>query len=419
MIEYKLHFNYKDIFLAPRLALSPKKIWVFTIGNLSGYILYWILTYLSLVLSGLEINEAIADFGLYPYLNDSSAPLISWVVFYSGILIWIFFLLLSSTAISRITTKQLKGDNFYSANDAIDDVMKKWKTVLFSPLSILFIIIFFIILGCISALIGKVPIIGQLSLPLLYLLYFFGAIFTAFSLFVFITSLIFGPAIIGSYEEDTIGTVFHSFQITFGQPWRIITYHSLLLPLIIIFTNTLSWFYETAFNLINHIFSYFMGSNFLNIIAYASSLVNNEWITSNHSTMKISLEKDLFGSFTSASELLEFIISMFIKFSGLIFSALPNFSVNGNSSTLTSIETLSGILLSIPLILLTISILSYGLTILSVGETIIFIIFKKIMENDNILFNDDKKLNDNQNYDDSNLNESSQSILSTNEPEEE
>tara|TARA_Y100000768_G_scaffold357303_1_gene312275 strand:+ start:479 stop:604 length:126 start_codon:yes stop_codon:yes gene_type:complete len=41
------------------------------------------------------------------------------------------------------------------------------------------------------------------------------------------------------------------------------------------------------------------------------------------------------------------------------------------------------------------------------------------MENDNILFNDDKKLNDNQNYDDSNLNESSQSILSTNEPEEE
>ena len=89
MIEYNLNFNYKDIFLAPRLALSPKKIWVFTIGNLSGYIFYWILTYLSLALSGVEINEAIVDFGLYPYLNNSSAPLISWFVFYFGILIWI------------------------------------------------------------------------------------------------------------------------------------------------------------------------------------------------------------------------------------------------------------------------------------------------------------------------------------------
>ena len=107
MIEYKLNFNYKDIFLAPRLALSPKKIWVFTIGNLSGYICYWLLTYFSIALSGIEINEAIADYGLYPCLYGNSAPLISWVTFYSGIFIWVFFVLLSSTAVSNITFRQL------------------------------------------------------------------------------------------------------------------------------------------------------------------------------------------------------------------------------------------------------------------------------------------------------------------------
>ena len=61
MKEYEFQFNYKDIFLAPRLALSPKKIWVLIIGNLSGFIIYWITSYISLILSGIEINVAIAD----------------------------------------------------------------------------------------------------------------------------------------------------------------------------------------------------------------------------------------------------------------------------------------------------------------------------------------------------------------------
>ena len=280
MIEYNLHFNYKDIFLAPRLALSPKKIWVFIIGNLSGYISYWLLTYFSIALSGIEINEAITDYGLYPCLYGNSAPLISWVTFYSGIFIWVFFVLLSSTAVSKITFRQLKGDNFYSANDALDYAMKKWRTVLFTPISILFIILSLIIIASIFAMIGSIPIIGQLSFPILYLLYFFGAIFIAFSLVAFLISLIFSPAIIGSYEEDTIGAVFHSFQITFGQPWRIITYHSILVPLTIIFINIFSWFYSVSFNLINQIFGYFMGIELENIIRYAVSIIDtrSEWI---------------------------------------------------------------------------------------------------------------------------------------------
>jgi len=420
LIEHNLHFNYKDIFLAPRLALSPKKIWVFIIGNLSGYISYWLLTYFSIALAGIEINEAIADYGLYPCLYGNSAPLISWIIFYSGIFIWVFFILLSSTAVSKITTRQLKGDNFYSANDALDHVMKKWKTVLFAPLSILFIILSLIILASIFAMIGSIPIIGQLSFPLLYLLYFFGAIFTAFSLVSFMISLIFSPAIIGSYEEDTIGTVFHSFQILFGQPWRIITYHSLLLPLIIIFINILSWFYNIAFNLINQIFGYFMGSDFINIMGYASSIVNNDWISINYSSIKITLEKDLLGSsLTTATDLIEFILSMLIKFFGLFLYALPNFSVDGNSASLSSLETISGVFLSIPLILLTLSIISYGLAILSVGETIIFIIFKKIMENNNVLLKNTEDIIETSAFNNSNLDSTSHSILSNSGYEEE
>ena len=417
MSKYNLHFNYKDIFLAPRLALSPKKIWVFIIGNLSGYVIYWILSYLSLTISGIEINEAITEYGLFPCLYGNSAPLVSWLIYYTGICIWLFFVLISCTAVSRITIKQLQGDNFYSVDDALDYVMKKWRSIVFTPISVIFIIITFVIIACVFALIGNIPIVGKLLFPLLYIFYFFGSIFTVFSLFVLIISLLFGPAIIGSYEEDTIGTVFHSYQITFNQPWRIITYQSILLTLAIIFINIFSWFYSVSFNLINQIFGYFMGIKLENIMGYAVSIVDTSWISNNFSTLKISIEQELFGTLTMATDMVEFILSLLVKFSSLILLALPNFSIESYSGSLSAIETISGLLLSIPLIFLTLSVLSYGLAMLSVGETIIFIIFKKIMDEENILIRNSEKNIENPTYYNNNLDSSSHSILSSSEEE--
>tara|TARA_B110000263_G_C15287860_1_gene501755 strand:+ start:424 stop:1680 length:1257 start_codon:yes stop_codon:yes gene_type:complete len=416
--EYNLHYNYKDLFLAPRLALSPKKIWVFIFGNLCGYIAYWILSYLSLVFSGVQINDAITDYGLFPCLYGNSGPLISWLIYYSGICIWLFFVLISITAVSRITVKQLKGDNFFSANDALDYAMKKWKSVIFAPLSIIFIIFILFIIACIFAMIASLPLIGDLSLPLFYIFYFLGGIFTVYSFIVFMVSLFFSPVIIGAIEEDTIGTVFHSYQITFNQPWRIITYHALLIPQIIIFINIFSWFYSMSFSLINLIFGYFMGGRFENILGYAVSIVDTSWISSDTSMLNIILEKDLFRPLTMASDLIEFILSSLIKFFSLILMALPNFYFDSYTGSLTAIETISGILLSIPLILLTLSVISYGLSILSVGETIIFIIFKKIMDGDNILsLNNEEDINKYQVDEKVDFDRSSQNILSSTEEE--
>ena len=155
MLNQRLHFNYKDIFLAPRLALSPKKIWIFILGNLSGYIFYWVFSFIALIMSGINITDALYDFGLYPFLSGQSYSYASWVIYYLGILFWFFSLLLSSSAVSSLTIKQLKGDNFYSVNDAIDDTMKRWNTILFSPVTLLIIILSLI-------LIGSMPFLKQL-----------------------------------------------------------------------------------------------------------------------------------------------------------------------------------------------------------------------------------------------------------------
>ena len=417
MKEYELHFNYKDIFLAPRLALSPKKIWVLITGNLSGFILYWIISYISLILSGIEINEAIADYGLYPFLFGSSAPIISWITYYLGILIWLFFILVSCAGVSRLTLKQLQGDNFYSANDAIDYAIKKWKSVLFAPLSIFLIIIIFILIACIFAWFGSIPIIGTITLPLLYLFYFFGAIFTIFSFLALISSMLFSPAIIGSYEEDTIGTVFLSYQITFCQPWRVILYNILLFPMAIIFVNIFSWFYTNSFNLINQIFGFFMGAKFENIIGYASSIVDTSWVSDSMSGINISIEDDLLVLPNAASDLVELMLGFLSTVFSQFLISLPNFSFDFFTESLSTIDTIAGMLLSLPLVFLTLSVLSYGISIISVGETIIFVIFKKIMDNENILL-----LNDESDVDDSvneinDLDKSSHSILSSSEEE--
>ena len=295
--------------------------------------------------------------------------------------------------------------------------MKKWRSIIFAPISIIFIVLTFIIIASIFALVGNIPIVGKLLFPMFYIFYFFGAIFTVFSLFAFIISLLFGPAIIGSYEEDTIGTVFHSYQITFNQPWRIITYHSVLIPLTIIFINIFSWFYSVSFNLINQIFGYFMGLKLENIIGYAVSIVDTSWISDNFSIIKITLEKELFGSLTMATDMIEFILSLLFKFFSLFLLALPNFSIENYSGSLSAIETISGLLLSIPLIFLTLSVFSYGLAILSVGETIIFIILKNIMDKENILLRNDEEDIENPSYDHNNLNSPSHSILSSSEEE--
>ena len=417
MIEHELHFNFKDIFLAPRLALSPKKIWVLIVGNLSGFIIYWITSYLSLILSGAEINVAVADYGLYPFLFGSSAPMISWIIYYFGILLWLSFILASCAGVSRLTIKQLQGDNFYSANDAIDFVLKKWKSVLFAPLSIFLIILLFIFMACVFAWFGNIPIIGSITYQILYLFYFFGSIFTIFSFFSLISSILFSSAIIGSYEEDTIGTVFHSYQITFGQPWRTILYNILLFPLAIIFTNVLSWFYTNSFNSINQIFGFFMGEKIGNIIGYASSIVDLRWISNYFSDINISFENDLFLLPNAASDLVELILNLSNNLFSQFLISLPNFSFEIYSDSMSTLETIAGMLLSLPLILLLLSVLSYGIAILSVGETIIFIILKKIMDNENILTKNNEVNMDNSINEIHDLDKSSHNILSSFEEE--
>jgi hypothetical protein len=354
----KLYFDVRDIFRSPRLALSGKKIWLFLKANLFGFTVYWIFTYIALVLGGINFSNALNTYGLYPCVYcTENVSLISQIIYWISIAIWIIAIFFACTAVSRLTYKELKGDNLYSVADARNFVKNHRYPIILSWVSILLIAAFFSIGAIFFALIGKIPFIGEVLFALLYILYFFGSIFTVYTLVVFLTSLIYSPAIVATLEEDTMGTVFQSYTITWSQPWRLLLYHLILLPIMIIGVTIFKWFWISGYKLINIIFGtdWLMGTKLHNIVGWATDLVNPQFYFCNLTQSSVS-----FGNTVTLLSLQD-------------------------GAVLSSTEYVAGTIVAIVLFILLMSIISYGLSILSVGETIMFTIFKKKSNDENLL----------------------------------
>jgi len=340
---------------------------------------------MAMILSGVEINEALYDYGLYPYLSGTDFSTLSWLIYYAGIIFWAFSILASSTAVSSITIRQLRGDNFYSVNDAFDQILKKWKTILFTPVTLILILLVLIMIGVFFALLGSISFVGPLLVVITYPLLFLGSIFLIFSYLVFISSFSLYPSAVGAYDEDTIGSVFHAYHTTFNQPWRILTYNTLLLPLVILSMKLLSWFCQLGFNLLNLLFEQVMGSSYSNVMSYALSVLNLDFILANAPLYEITFLTDAWSFQNLVSVFVNILTSLFAEIFNIILSCLPLLEYTTDGGYITSLETIAGLILSISFIFLYLSVLSYGFSIVSVGQTIIFIIFKKLNDDENIV----------------------------------
>jgi len=369
MQPMKLYFDVRDIFRAPRLALSGKKIILFIQANLIGYFAYWTLNYLGAMVNGMSFSDAWSLYGLYPcLLGNESLPLLPCVLFWVGIVFWFFAISLGSTAVSRVTYRQLKGDEFYSVSDACNYVKRHWHPIIYSSISLLLILVFLFVIAAILALIGKIPYVGEFLFVLPYLLYFFGSVFTIYTGIVFLVSLIYTPSIVATYEEDTMGTIWHNFSITWSQPWRMISYHLVLIPIIVIGGYIFSHFWISGYDLINTVFghNWFMGTKLMKIVGWASQAVHPEALCS------------LIGNSCSLCS----VCSTGCLSCG---SILPATAIN-----LTGTEQVASFIMAIFLFIVMVSAVSYTMSIFAVGQTLMFIIFKNRTDNDNILEKNDE-----------------------------
>lgn len=370
MLPYKLSYNFKDLFKSPRIALSGKKIWVFLVANLFGYTSYWLATYIAILISGTSAKELLIMHGLYPSIQGYELSIVSYIIFYFGIFLWFLSNFLASAAVNRITLKQLKGNEFYSTTDSWNYVKINWKSIISPPIVILFIIILFISLAWVFGLLGTIPYIGHILISLPFPVYFFGSLFTIYSMFVFSTSINLSPSIATLYEEDTMGVVFQSYSITWSQPWRLLIYNSILFPIILFSFSVFSWFWLNSLGFIIFIFgnNIALSDLFLNSSNYAIKLVTPPHLIDliNQFNLNFSFELD----------------------SVFLFPIFENMNIN-----ILEISSLSfsGLILAIFYFLIGLSILAYLLTVFSVGQAIMFIIFKMKSDDDNILERKDQE----------------------------
>ena len=111
-----LYFDVRDIFRAPRLALSGKKIWTMMEATFVGYVIYCLFSYFALMAQGGALGELCENFGIIPppvalqtvIMGIEATGWGATILSVIGILGGLICLVLGATAVVRITYKQLK-----------------------------------------------------------------------------------------------------------------------------------------------------------------------------------------------------------------------------------------------------------------------------------------------------------------------
>jgi len=353
----KFYFDIRDIFRAPRLALSGKKLLIQTSGLLCGYLGFLILTYIAHLLSDRRLSEIWGSYGFFPVYDFSFSGFFPWLIFVIGCVFFISIFLLSNAAVGKLTYEQLKGDEFYSTKDSFKFLKKNWKTVLLSPLSILALVIILLICGIIIGLLGKIPYVGELGLGIFYgVPIFVVALFTAYTLFIFFISLLLAPAIVAATKEDVFETIVQLFSSIWSQPWRYFIYTGLSGLLAKLGAFIFGYFCFRGVQLVNWSVGVLMKDKLSEIVEGA------------------------LGYLTVPSSILYFFSNIFpgIRFAYLIPE--PGWGAGLNWS-----KEIAAFLIGITLILIIFVVISYALATFSVGQTLTYIILRKKKDDENLL----------------------------------
>lgn len=223
----KLYFDYRDVFRAARLGLSPKKIWVLFVGLLAGFAAHGVLGHLAHLAAGRSLADSWAIFGLLPLpWNDFGAA--SWVLWWLGALAFLLCYLMAAAVVAKITAEQLRGNEFYEISEGVAFLKANWKSVLGGPLVIVSFVLFLLLCGALLGLWGRIPVLGEWTVALFAVPVYFVCLFIAFLLAALAVGVFYAPVIVGATKSDTFDSLFETFSAITAQPWRLAVYTALL-----------------------------------------------------------------------------------------------------------------------------------------------------------------------------------------------
>ena len=240
-----MHFNFKDVFRAPRLGFSARTIWIGAVGLFIATVVYSILGYIALLVSGMGITEIwqVHRYIPFPFPVDASGlAWYGWIIWALGVVFVIFMLYITLTAIAKVVYEYLRGDEFYEVGAAWRYAFSQWKSSFLSPITLIFFIVVLLLLGFFFGIVGRIPYVGPIIFGLLSVPIFAGAIFVVYLSVICLVAFIIVPGIVGTSKNDTFDTLFEVFSVANDQPWRFVLWEALLIVLTIVGFVVFSWF---------------------------------------------------------------------------------------------------------------------------------------------------------------------------------
>jgi len=235
----KFYFDFRDVFRAGRMGFKGKKMMIHFLGLFSGYVVYEVLTYLSLI--GNSILESFwQNYGLRPVfiiahrLGDS-LPLGTIILMIIGAFIWLVIYFIFATAVSKVTIEELRGDDFYSMKEALKFAAKRSKSIYLAFVGIIALFLFCLLW---PSLVGLIDLIPKVELAALHFgtpvtafftipVYFLG-LFMVLAIIACLAGIVLLPAIVAVTGEDTFESLYQLFSTIWNQPWRLVIYDILL-----------------------------------------------------------------------------------------------------------------------------------------------------------------------------------------------
>lgn len=399
-----LHFNFKDIFRAPKMGFSAKKIWIHFSALFYGLLIYDILVYLGGVLSGNKFLDMWRAMHFFPCPFASafktSAFLWTWyadILFYVGVAVIAILTFLASAAVAKVTIEQLRGNDFFSRKEAWTFVRKHWRSIIFTPVALVVLIAILFIGGMIVGAWQCIPYVGELTTSLLTIPIFVVALFFVFLVVVTLSSFLLTPAIVACTKNDTFETSFELFSTMSSQSWRLIIYQIILN----IIRVAATWLFALAAILgVRVMFNAYYWSAWLisstdkveQVFAYAAGFLPN---LPRLCMLKC---KALFPWLNQTVDSFGNLLAWCTSGKG-IFKGLPNLLL-GLESKYANLDFfyrvdipsdwswaywISGFIVGLAFTLIMIFVISYSLSTNSVGQTLIYTILRKKKDDENLL----------------------------------
>ncbi len=268
----KMYFDYRDVFRAVRLGLSPKKMWVMFWGLTCGLVIYGVFGYLAHLASGKSLAETWTIFGLLPAAPWPGAGLWPWLLWTLGVAGGLLAYILFSSAVARLAAEQLKGNEFFEVKGAFGHIGRHWKSILGGTAVIGSFLILIVFGGVLLGWWGRIPVLGELGVALLALPAFLVCLFAIFLMVSLAVGLFFSPVISGATQGDSFDNLFEVFSSITSQPWRLVVYTGLLKLLAGAATMILASFAIAALGFAYQVLAGSMGGKFAELAIAAFNL---------------------------------------------------------------------------------------------------------------------------------------------------